>query len=395
MILIIDGNSLLNVVTTSTIYSSNNSDLSRPFFRSMDKWVIKSTSAEYYDSQIYRYLLGIITSFPYITSIYIASDSTSWRKIYYKKKLSLFEGRPDYSSIESGYKGNRKIDSEQKEQNIELIKYLTSETILRLSQKIPGINLISVKGLEGDDIVYRLVERLKQNQDVVVWSNDSDLHQLLDKNVFVIGSFDKTTKARRLFQLNEEVEETKSNNRVMTFNFIDNKNENNTKNVITSLIQRGFYSNNYCDPHYDLITKILCGDKKSDNIPPVFSFCRDGKVTNLTQVKFSDKIYEYLKGAGYTGKTIVDGFKTYDSSIMTMIIEKICELFKVSYNEYSSKIEEYLKFNIRMIILDKNMIPTQILEYLDEVIDYIENKHSAFNEAEYRNFVKPYILEKI
>ena len=53
---------------------------------------------------------------------------------------------------------------------------------------------------------------------------------------------------------------------------------------------------------------------------------------------------------------------------MTKISEKVCELFKVSYNEYGPKFEEYLKFNIRMILLDENMIPTQILEYLDDVL---------------------------
>ena len=154
--LVIDGNSLLNVITTATIYSSKNADLSRPFYRVMDKWAIKSTSAEYYDSQLYRYLSGILRSFPGIDGVYIASDSMSWRKVFYKNMIKMFEGRADYSDIETGYKGKRKIDNEQKQQNIELIKYLTSETLFRLSQKIPGLSLIGVKGLEGDDIVYRL-----------------------------------------------------------------------------------------------------------------------------------------------------------------------------------------------------------------------------------------------
>lgn len=392
--LVIDGNSLLNVITTATIYSSSNSDLSRPFYRSLDKWVIKTTSAEYYDSQLYRYLINVINSFPGIDGVYFACDSTSWRKIYYKKKLQIFEGRPDYSDIELGYKGKRKIDTEQKQQTIELIKYLTSETLLRLSQKIPGFHLISVKGLEGDDVVYRLANNLKKNDDVVIWSNDSDLHQLLDKNVCIIGSFDPKTNAKRLFRIEEKEENPAINERKMTFNFASGNSGSGMKQTIDYLVQRGFYSNNYCDPYYDIMTKILCGDKASDNVPPSFAISHNGKVVNLTKAKYSDKIFEYLKEFGYTAKTIVDGFRTYEPGLMTKISEKVCELFKVSYNEYGPKFEEYLKFNIRMILLDENMIPTQILEYLDDVIAYIGSKNETFNSELFKSFVEPYILDK-
>lgn len=391
--LVIDGNSLLNVITTATIYSSKNADLSRPFYRVMDKWAIKSTSAEYYDSQLYRYLSGILRSFPGIDGVYIASDSMSWRKVFYKNMIKMFEGRADYSDIETGYKGKRKIDNEQKQQNIELIKYLTSETLFRLSQKIPGLSLIGVKGLEGDDIVYRLTERLKANNDVIVWSNDSDLHQILDKNVYIIGSQDPKTKTRRMFQINEN-QDVHVQKGVMSFDFARNT-DSGIKQTIASLLQRGFYSNTYCDPYYDIITKILCGDKASDNIPPVYSVKGStGKVVNLTRAKYSDKIIEYLKENGYTEKSIVEGFKVYEEKLMNMIVEKICELFKVSYNDNHEIICKYLKFNIRMILLDEKMIPAEILQYLDDVITYIDGKNTRFDFSTFENFVQPYILEK-
>ena len=235
---------------------------------------------------------------------------------------------------------------------------------------------------------------MKVDNEVIVWSNDSDIHQILDEKVTIIGSNDKKTNARRMFHLDEKLMpkvEAKCPNKTQVFDF---------RNIslgfsVDSLVQRGIYSLNFCDPYKDLFTKILCGDKKSDNIPPAFSKRIDGKIVNLTKARYSDHIFLMLTNMGYTGKKIIEGFKVYDKQLLDSIVTKICEQFSVDYYEFGEKIMSYLKFNIRLILLDKNMIPKELMDYLDKITDYIQGNKEVFYIDQFANYINPYVdIEK-
>lgn len=400
MKLVIDGNSLLNVVVSGSLHSSTDTNTNRPFFRVHDKWVIKDDAAEYYNAQIYKYLLSILNGLSYVDYICVAIDSVSWRKFFYKKCMEHFKDRPDFDTISLGYKGNRsKSSSETKDQIKELVNYLSKDTLLTLSKKVPGIQLVSVKGLEGDDIVYILADHYKKFDDVVVWTNDSDItDQVLDKNVFVIGSNDQKTKKRKLYRIQPnrvDCDSNKSENTEMNLNFIDNSfNQNDLNSIFDNLIKRGFYIDIPINPKYETFNKILCGDKSSDNIAP--SFCiinpKTNKIVNLTRVKYSDKIYNHLKeNLDLTDDDILDKFDKFDDNIIDEISKQICILFKIEESDNINQIKRYIKFNIRMIRLSKNTIPEELTGYLYECIKYFNN--SKFYLDSYVSYInnKKYI----
>ena len=391
MKLVIDGNSLLNVVASSALYKTKDKggDLARPFFRVHDKLVIKDDSSEYFNAQLYKYISSIVNGLTYVDEVFFAIDSLSWRKLYVEKYFEVISSRVDFDKDKkNGYKGNRKKDGEFKEQLIALVKYLSNETLLNLCKNVQGSHIISVKGLEGDDIVYSLVNKLKVNNDVIIWSNDSDLHQLIEDNVYVIGSNDIKTKQRKLFRAEKSNTVTPS----MDFDF----NMTNIDQVFSNLIAKCKYIETLVDPIYEVFTKILCGDKGSDNIPCIFSVKKiktekDGTTTesivNVTQKKYSDKIFTYLlEEKNYTKYDIISKIDLFDEQLFKDIAFKTCELFDIELEENYRDVIRNLKFNIRLIRLSDSCIPKELLVYLDSLIIFNDENH-RFNVSNFNNYI--------
>ena len=67
-----------------------------------------------------------------------------------------------------------------------------TNTILPLMFKSLGIPVLGIKGLEADDIIGFMVQKYFESFDTVsIASNDTDLLQLLEPNVIIIGTKDK------------------------------------------------------------------------------------------------------------------------------------------------------------------------------------------------------------
>lgn len=370
MIFVVDGNSMMNVVFSAILFSADDPDIQRPFYQIEGKYIIKDNAEKYYKNAILSYLVNCICSFPCTEQVYFAVDSKSWRKAFYSMYSNMFETRPDYDVYKEGYKGQRKIDSENKEQLLELIKYMASNVIEPLQRKFSGFKYITLKGLEGDDIVSHIVNNT--NEEVVFWSNDSDMVQILRKNVYMIGSNDKKTNSRKLFVCNEN--DSPKTGGKLNFGLLNENLNGGAKSSIASLVSRGAYFENIVNPCYEVFTKILCGDKASDNIPAAFSYKDEkDKIVNITKVKVSDKIYSYfINEKGYTDKMIMDRIDNIDSQFIEDTAIKICEFMKLSFSENREIIRKGISFNIHMIRLCDKCIPKVLTEYVDNIIN--ENK---------------------
>jgi DNA polymerase-1 len=111
---------------------------------------------------------------------------------------ALDSQKPTFRSEEfSNYKAQRKeMDEELKVQ----IPYVFQAINLL------GIQTINCEGYEADDVIGTLVTNLKNEAEVYIVSNDKDMWQLIDKNVFVLipntkGTFEKIDEAEALKRL--------------------------------------------------------------------------------------------------------------------------------------------------------------------------------------------------
>jgi DNA polymerase I len=101
---------------------------------------------------------------------------------------ALDSQKPTFRSEEfSNYKAQRKeMDAELKIQIPMVFKAID----------LIGVYKLNCEGYEADDVIGTLVEKLKSDAEIYIVSNDKDMWQLLDKNVFVLipntkGGFDK------------------------------------------------------------------------------------------------------------------------------------------------------------------------------------------------------------
>jgi DNA polymerase-1 len=101
---------------------------------------------------------------------------------------ALDSKKPTFRSEEfSNYKAQRKEMDEELKIQIPLVFK---------SLDLLGIYKLNCEGYEADDIIGTLVTKLKNEAEIYIVSNDKDMWQLLDKNVFVLipntkGGFEK------------------------------------------------------------------------------------------------------------------------------------------------------------------------------------------------------------
>jgi len=101
---------------------------------------------------------------------------------------ALDSQKPTFRSEEfSNYKAQRKEMDEELRVQIPIV----FEAINQL-----GIETINCEGYEADDVIGTLVTKLKDEAQIYIVSNDKDMWQLIDKNVFVLipntkGTFEK------------------------------------------------------------------------------------------------------------------------------------------------------------------------------------------------------------
>lgn len=111
---------------------------------------------------------------------------------------ALDSQKPTFRSEEfSNYKAQRKEMDEELKVQIPLV-FKAIDLI--------GVYKLNCEGYEADDVIGTLVEKLKADSEIYIVSNDKDMWQLLDKNVFVLipntkGGFEKIDEAEAVKRL--------------------------------------------------------------------------------------------------------------------------------------------------------------------------------------------------
>jgi len=111
---------------------------------------------------------------------------------------ALDSQKPTFRSEEfSNYKAQRKEMDEELKIQIPLV-FKAIDLI--------GVYKLNCEGYEADDVIGTLVEKLKADSEIYIVSNDKDMWQLLDKNVFVLipntkGGFEKIDEAEAVKRL--------------------------------------------------------------------------------------------------------------------------------------------------------------------------------------------------
>ena len=291
----------------------------------------------------------VLRTFPSIDNIIFVSDGGSWRN-----DLEI----PSFISEE--YKGNREQDQSI---NWKMIFEYYEEFIKLLSNE--GITTCQVPGVEGDDWCWYWSTKLnKEGTNCIIWSMDKDLTQLVhtnhDTGVFTV-CWNKNGVTIEDGIYNE-------NNDELDFFFGDLNKENNDRylhDVIaksTKIIK--------INPKEIVIDKIIRGDK-GDNIFPII--LKKSKTS-------SDKLFRVSTKDLDLGLNIHNekDVKQYISNILNLTNYKD-RVVKKSGNDYVTKtqdeIYEHFKYNVKLVTLEKESYPPEILEAMNSYTGYVINKN--------------------
>ena len=290
----------------------------------------------------------MLKQFPKIDNIILVADGGSWRcdldvpKFLEKDNIT--------------YKGNREQDPELDWDSI-FGAYTEFQELMAKS----GITVCREFGVEGDDWCWNLSRRLnKQGTNVIIWSMDKDLTQLVqtDKD----GCF--TVTWNKLYMTKQIKPESEMD---FLFNFNYSINEG-----ILGSIERKAKEVREINPIDIVIDKIIRGDA-GDNILPII--LKEGKTK---QFKVSQKDIDLT--IDILNETQIDDY------LLNLLSQKS---YKDKVKKPYQDIFEHFKYNQKLVMLHESSYPQEILDIMDGIelgsastnISYMEEKLNALKTS--------------
>lgn len=279
----------------------------------------------------------IINRFKDIDNIILLSDGGSWRK-----KIP----RPTLMHDET-YKGNRDYDTE-----IDWDYIWDAFEELFKDCKTFGITCCQQMDCEGDDWVWYWSNKLnKEGINCLIWSSDNDLKQLV-KYDGVTHSFTGWYNDNNGLFLPNNLD--KSGVDPLQFFMSSDFQTNAILESIKPYVKKDTY---YINPVDIVIDKIFQGDS-GDNVKPVISYKKGNRNYKLSQKEFNEVIKKFN----------IDSIKQLQSQC-TNISEYLSEKFK-KYNIPSTYILDMILYNIKVVWLNIETIPDEIVTNMEKVDDY-------------------------
>lgn len=347
--LLIDGNwlmrSRMSVLTKG--FNINNSD------------VIKSETAREFKDLLAKSINVMINKFPQIDNIVLVSDGGSWRKNVKKPEC--------ISKIV--YKGNRKLEEE-------LDWRVIYDSFNEFFDKCltEGITCTNGMNIEGDDWIWYWSRFLNYNKtNCIIWSVDCDLKQLVQYNN---GIFTAWYNDNAGLVAHEDLDSSK-------YDELDLFMDPTKHNVLFESIINKLKKVTYINPNDIIIDKIIFGDS-GDNIKPVVQYTKSNRIYKITNKDW---------------KEIKDKLNISDINDIKNNIDLIAtSIYNINKNYQSRTIKdiaEMIAFNIKMVFLDKSVMPEKILEKMHQQqyklfdIKYIKTNYKVLcpeeNESEIIN----------
>jgi len=374
MTLLIDGNASIHIVYNAILNKFR--EVPGPFFEDTEDGgrILVGRGVDMFREFYTNYLLGIMGTFSRkLDKVYLVFDTpTYWRSAYLNWYFKQDSHKDETSFI---YKDRVKTDDDvEKRKDLSAIFRYIDGPIMDGLNKIEGLSVIKARGAEGDDIITYLAEELTDN--MVIWSTDSDLAQLVqnNENKYVFLVTPRRGKTDRKVYISESFTNPYEGDGI---DFIDLLNDD--VNMINPM-DTVDYLTDYCDhkliqydPIIDLFAKVLAGDKKSDNIPSVYTWkSSSDKNMSLTEKKAKEIIEVLLHD--YKKNELLDLLEMGDE----VFLDKIIELIRLKYKLDPGNITllDRIKFNIKLnhtlIRLKRSVIPKVINTNIKTA--YEENK---------------------
>lgn len=293
----------------------------------------------------------VLRLFPKIDNIIFVADGGSWRAS--EKIPDCLKQDVENNLIPCAtYKGTREQDNNL---NWEVI-FDEYENFLDLLD-YSGIQVCREQGVEGDDWCWYWSRKLNNdNTNVIIWSKDKDLTQLVDKNSN--GFF-------TVFWNDSGVTCKKTNDEEEFASFFMNPYYAVNEQMLHDIIQHSTVKNEI-DPNSILVEKIFRGDK-GDNIFPIIqrhSKSGSDKLFRIStkDMNFSLDIYDFASIKNYIDNLLEQ--KNYKNRVLHNIED----------------IYEHFYYNRKLVSLNEQEYPQQIKDIFEKYNTYKCSKNTI--EAE-------------
>ena len=276
-------------------------------------------------------------------NVYLVSDSKekSWRK-----------------KINTNYKANRKKDSDI---DWEFVYECYNE--FKTSLKSKNIKVLEAPNIEGDDWISFLIEKSNlDGRSTITVTNDHDIKQLikyvLDPPFINIMSNEMYSKQKLFLPKNYKLFISNLKKEIDDDIFNLNDNQEFIK-LLSTFTERCETSE--VDPMESLIIKLISGDT-SDNISSAWSQVKNGKKRGIAERGAKSIFDEYLTSFGEPSLK--------DPDLTENIADLICEKKKLSKSSISN-IKSNIEDNMRLILLNTEYMPDEIVLKMTKVFDNI------------------------
>lgn len=269
--------------------------------------------------------------------IILCCDSRSWRKDFY-----------------SEYKANREYDENIREMFEEVNKFIDE-----LKEVFPYI-ILRVNGAEADDIIAILTfSNNYENDNIYIISSDKDFVQLFryNKNIILYNP------------IREELREPDKYKDYYIYHILKGDSGDNVPSVVNKISYSGnFVSFLKKQPEFKNFIKSYSAKELNEKYNPVQKFI-DFKIFDFKN-EFSDIYDNYIKMFETdTGKAVFSpgGDKKVESIISYDL--------KKWYQQQPKYIQEMLKVNEKLVMLNEHTIPKTVIDdVLTQYSTYSENK---------------------
>lgn len=288
--------------------------------------IARQSAAREFKEMMARSITVMLNKFPEIDNIVLTSEGGSWRKMlpipdYLKRTVDI-----------SSYKGHRERDVEMDWDTVyEAYKEFAE------SCEEAGITCSQHSMIEGDDWIWYWSRKLNASgKDVIIWSTDQDLKQLVQiyNNRFTAWYNDKNG----LFlpyqcKQKDDLVEAMMN---PSYNSLS----------LEGLIRKAGKVE-YIFPDAIAIDKILCGDA-GDNIKSIATHKHGERYRNFTNGD-KEKLWDYLGHAINT----MDEFKESKDVIIKWILSNRKFIDKITRED----LEEMFEYNTKLVWLNESVLP--------------------------------------
>jgi len=334
---------------------------------------------ESFNAMLNSALISLYQAFePFVDNIVFCTDNYSWRKdIEPHKPYWVTDDRP------IKYKENRKDKKESSPINYDNFYDLYREFIATIKTKMI---VFDVKGLEGDDLLMLIANKLTDNTDIeiITFCTDGDLMQIVKNNSLLMRNIRSIDAPFGEFVINHkkycDIFEQDAKSQLLG-NGLSSMDASFYRSLFSmslfgnSKVERTLHKGiNIATPFKVALLKSIFGDKK-DNL---FSILGWKSQTGNLEYKITEKhIIKALDRHRYKLTEQVCQQILVDKELLTNLIitlKDICKQPDVPLKQ----IGIHLKHNLLMNVLNRNNIPVKYVEEFDIMWDSF--KEEIFNK---------------